>query len=568
MELSQVTLGAVLPEEEARFRAVMGTHHYLGAAPKVGETLWYGALWRGEWVALASFSAAALKCQARDAWIGWTLRHKYDRLHLVANNTRFLLLRPVPNLGSRVLGLCARHLVRDWPARFHHPLVLLETFVDPSRFVGTVYRAAGWTEVGMTRGFRRVRGGYRAGSTPKKVFVRALTRHARRVLCTPTLEPRYRHGRPRTMLSAEQMRSLPDVFRTITDPRSRYGRRYRLETLLGLAAAATLCGARGYKAIHEWVCDLSPAMLRHFRCRRVNGAYERPSIYCLRNAIVKVAPEELDAALRAWFPCHAPLRHHPQQNKNLPWLHHRKVGVRLLGRPGPEARAQAVHRRQAAQSAASQQTDKGSLGQRFAALNWGRENVTRRQGAATEFPRLLKHLQGGSGQRLAKLCVGFRAYTRNAPLAVGEVNLRPVGKPGLAAANRGAEEELEAKPRGRSAAGGGNRAPHLRQARRTSTTRAANQHRLRAGAHSAASLPLFWWRFTRGEAKVRLRRSRANRALVAESAAQSPESCASLAATMCSMSVSVVDAKHVPVYGPYTAPSSRTMSRSTDWGYG
>ena len=226
MELSQVTLGAVLPEEEARFRAVMGTHHYLGAAPKVGETLWYGALWRGEWVALASFSAAALKCQARDAWIGWTLRHKYDRLHLVANNTRFLLLRPVPNLGSRVLGLCARHLVRDWPARFHHPLVLLETFVDPSRFVGTVYRAAGWTEVGMTRGFRRVRGGYRAGSTPKKVFVRALTRHARRVLCTPTLEPRYRHGRPRTMLSAEQMRSLPDVFRTITDPRSRYGRRY------------------------------------------------------------------------------------------------------------------------------------------------------------------------------------------------------------------------------------------------------------------------------------------------------------------------------------------------------
>ena len=60
----------------------------------------------------------------------------------------------MPNLGSRVLGLCARHLVRDWPARFHHPLVLLETFVDPSRFVGTVYRAAGWTEVGMTRGFR------------------------------------------------------------------------------------------------------------------------------------------------------------------------------------------------------------------------------------------------------------------------------------------------------------------------------------------------------------------------------------------------------------------------------
>ena len=150
----------------------------------MGETLWYGAAWRGEWVALASFSAAALKCQARDAWIGWTLRHKYDRLHLVANNTRFLILRPVPNLGSRVLGLCARHLVRDWPARFHHPLVLVETFVDPSRFVGTVYRAAGWTEVGMTRGFRRARGGYRAGSTPKKVLVRPLSRQWRSVVAS------------------------------------------------------------------------------------------------------------------------------------------------------------------------------------------------------------------------------------------------------------------------------------------------------------------------------------------------------------------------------------------------
>ena len=105
------------------------------------------------------------------------------------------------------------------------------------------------------------------------------------------------------MLSAEQMRSLPDVFRTITDPRSRYGRRYRLETLLGLAAAATLCrpGLQGDPrvGVRPLAGDAAP-----FRCRRVNGAYERPSIYCLRNAIVKVAPEELDAALRAWFSAH------------------------------------------------------------------------------------------------------------------------------------------------------------------------------------------------------------------------------------------------------------------------
>ena len=108
------------------------------------------------------FSAAALKCRARDPWIGWDLRRQYGRLHLVANNTRRLVL-PGPrvrNLGSRVLGLCARRIVRDWAARFGHRLVLVETFVDPARFHGTVYRAANWRMVGHTRGFRHRGRGY------------------------------------------------------------------------------------------------------------------------------------------------------------------------------------------------------------------------------------------------------------------------------------------------------------------------------------------------------------------------------------------------------------------------
>ena len=122
---------------------------------RVGETFGFESTYSGrsrpEIVRRAKdtgyvFSAAALKCRARDAWVGWDFRCQYGRLHLVSNNTRLLLL-PGPrhhNLGSRVLGLCARRIVRDWPARFGHPLVLLETFVDPARFHGTVYRAANW----------------------------------------------------------------------------------------------------------------------------------------------------------------------------------------------------------------------------------------------------------------------------------------------------------------------------------------------------------------------------------------------------------------------------------------
>ena len=144
----------VAAEEEGRYQELMRAHHYLGALPKIGETLWYAARWRGAWVALIGFSAPALKCGARDRWIGWDFRTQYDRQHLIANNSRFLILpdRRAPNLGSRVLALCERRLAADWPARFGHPLVLLETFVDPARFRGAVCRAANWTRVGRTRG--------------------------------------------------------------------------------------------------------------------------------------------------------------------------------------------------------------------------------------------------------------------------------------------------------------------------------------------------------------------------------------------------------------------------------
>lgn len=117
----------------------MHTHHYLGSLPKIGNTLWYVATIEGEWFALLSFSAPALKCSARDEWIGWGYRHQYDRLHLVANNSRFLILpgHHVKNLASQILSCCTRRLQQDWLERFGYPLLVLETFVDPERFHGT-----------------------------------------------------------------------------------------------------------------------------------------------------------------------------------------------------------------------------------------------------------------------------------------------------------------------------------------------------------------------------------------------------------------------------------------------
>ena len=307
VELREVAVEPVAAGDEACYQRLMEAHHYLGALPKIGETRWYAASWRGAWVALAGFSAASLKCAARDRWIGWDFRTQHDRQHLLANNSRFLVLPGprVPNLASCVLALCARRAAADWPGRFGHPLLLLETFVDPARFRGTAYRAANWTCVGRTRGFRRVRGGYGAAhGAPKLVFVRPLVADARARLTRPALLTADRHGGPKGMLSADTMRSLPEYFLDIDDPRRRQGLRHPLHAVLAIAAGATLCGARGYKDMAEWAADLSPRARERFRCRRRGGRYEVPSQFVIRDVLVRVGPDQLDRALQRFHADH------------------------------------------------------------------------------------------------------------------------------------------------------------------------------------------------------------------------------------------------------------------------
>ena len=305
LNLNELRVRPVERSEEPRHRQLMAAHHYLGFLPKIGQTLWYVATYYGEWVALLTFSAAAWKCAVRDRWIGWDFhrQYDYDRLKLIANNSRFLILPHWhrPNLGSKILSLCQKRLARDWRERFGHRLVLLETFVDPKRFHGTVYQAANWSYVGLSRGYRRTPQGYSATVlSPKKVFVRPLTSNARTVLSRPLLPSPYRQGVPKIMLSAQQMRSLPDFFIDIADPRRAQGRRHPLAAVLAIACGATLCGMRGYKAIADWAQSLGPKARERFRCRRVNGRYLVPSESIIRNVMIRVGPTDLDRSLQRW----------------------------------------------------------------------------------------------------------------------------------------------------------------------------------------------------------------------------------------------------------------------------
>ena len=125
---------------------------------------------------------------------------------------------------------------------------MLETFVDPQLFHGTIYRAANWVYAGDTRGFRRTRQGYSPiAEQSKQIFVRPLEKRSQTRLSQSILDPAYCYGAPKIMLTADQMRTLPEFFFDIPDPRRKQGQRHSLACVLAISAGDVPCGMEGYK---------------------------------------------------------------------------------------------------------------------------------------------------------------------------------------------------------------------------------------------------------------------------------------------------------------------------------
>lgn len=140
------------------FAFLLSRYHYLGYRGSVGENMKYLVLdCRGRPLSCVLFGSAAWKVGCRDRYIGWDGAQRPKRLHLVTNNMRFLVLPwvRVPHLASHVLSRIVRRIGDDWKRIYGHEVVLLETFVDVSRFQGTCYRAANWRYVGRTKGRSR-----------------------------------------------------------------------------------------------------------------------------------------------------------------------------------------------------------------------------------------------------------------------------------------------------------------------------------------------------------------------------------------------------------------------------
>jgi hypothetical protein len=308
--LEGVVVRLVRPGERARWNRLMATHHYLGNAHLVGETLCYVAEWRGRWLALVGWCSPAYHLRVRECHLQWSTAQRRARLPLLACNARFLILPGVelPNLASYTLAACTRQLSADWRQVHGHGLLLVETFVDPQRFQGTCYRAAGWQRLGASRGFaRRTRDYYLPHHHPKELWVKPLHPRALEWLGAEQLPEPWASAEnllpPTSRLPLGQWHSLYEVFSELPEFRRTHGRLHPVPTIVSIAAAAVMAGARGYLAISEFASRLTQRQLAAVRAyvdpktdRRVAPGYN-----AIWRVLTHLDADALDQRLHQWF---------------------------------------------------------------------------------------------------------------------------------------------------------------------------------------------------------------------------------------------------------------------------
>ena len=179
LQIAGVATGS---EQDRLFRYLVAQHHYLGCRNVAGENMKYLITsCDGRILACMLFGAAAWKSAPRDGLIGWNPSVRERNLHYVTNNARFLILPwvKVTSLASHILSRVARRVSQDWMDKYAHPIYLLETFVDRSRYQGTCYRAANWQCVGQITGRTRNDRYLRIHTSPKDLYVYPLVRQYR-----------------------------------------------------------------------------------------------------------------------------------------------------------------------------------------------------------------------------------------------------------------------------------------------------------------------------------------------------------------------------------------------------
>lgn len=307
-----ITVRVPADEELAWFDGCLADHHYLGAGRPVGDYLRQVVEFNGQPVALLVWGPACYALKDRDLWISWSVTQRLERLKLIVQNRRFLLLTlkgQCPNLASQVMGAALRVLREQWQEYFGYRPLLAESFTDPEAYAGTCYKASNWEAVGYSAGHRRHRADfYIPDQRPKRLWLRPLVPEAAALLRGAQLPPEYRAAlrappSGALPLNAEQMDSLRDVFRKAPDPRAS-NTRYRIGPVLTLVAMALLAGRREIAEIARFATTLTQGQRRRLGLplkRGTRAFYEVPGYGVFYEVLTRMDPEAFATRLNEWL---------------------------------------------------------------------------------------------------------------------------------------------------------------------------------------------------------------------------------------------------------------------------
>jgi hypothetical protein len=311
---------ATEPLEISQLRAVLDAEHYLKAGRPAGHVLWQGAWERDpeggtdRLVAVFCWAGAAKRLKDRDEWIGWDAVTCANRLKLVVQLRRFVVVdaRRRPNLASQCLGRALRELPAEWQRLHGFRPLLAESFHDPARHQGTLYKVTNWTPLGLTKGFRRHRADfYQDLQSPKQLWVRPLQQNARALLSLPgELPAEHLEGiaeatcGARCALPLDTLRSLRDALREVDDPRSPQSRRHPISAMLTLICYGLLCGAPDVKSIWKKCGPLNQqqrAAVGLTRRDKHSGLLVMPGYDALNDLVNALDPVSLADPLNRWL---------------------------------------------------------------------------------------------------------------------------------------------------------------------------------------------------------------------------------------------------------------------------
>jgi ribosomal protein S15P/S13E len=314
--LKDLTVRALREEEYPRASELLQREHYLGDCPGGRQLLQVVENPHGQWLALLDWGPACWKLADRESHIGWTAQQRAERLGLIVQNRRFLILgkRRMPNLASRALRLAIKALPQHWEQAHGYRPLMAETFTDIELFEGTCYNAADWKPVGLTRGFQRHRADFfTKHGRPKKLWMKSFNRNALRILTGMDVPKAYQPAlNPDTperdlALNKKQMQDLRTHFQQhFKDPR-RNNRSFPASSLLVMITMALFSGRHTLAAIQRYgnLLTQSQRSWLDFPLRDKDSPVRKaPSFRALQNFLTKIDPKEFADCLNKWLGSH------------------------------------------------------------------------------------------------------------------------------------------------------------------------------------------------------------------------------------------------------------------------